>query len=178
MFSDQLGGKKSKPKKQSCFWISEKDKDKFIKEGGTINENFNVKTFFLKEILMNVLKCSMYPGTAALSYFRELSIWVRPVLVSSGDVDVGHTHFSREILYFPLSIKESCSQDTDTPSAGAVCLPIQTYTDCFPVENLYRRGEMAHSFDINLSATAWPLGQLPGQMPNLWADRGIAPRYP
>lgn len=78
--------------------------------------------------------------------------------MSSGDVDVGHVHFSRAILYFPVSIKESYYQDTNVPSAGGVCLPTQTYTDCFPVENLYRRREMARNFYINLFATAWPLG--------------------
>lgn len=46
----------------------------------------------------------------------------------------------------------------NVPGAGDVCLPIQTYTDCFPVENLYRRREMAHNFYINLFAIAWPLG--------------------
>lgn len=80
------------------------------------------------------------------------------VPVSLGDVDVSHVHSSREILNFPVSIKESYSQDTNVPGAGDVCLPIQTYTDCLPVENLYRTREMAHNFYINLFAIAWPLG--------------------
>lgn len=78
--------------------------------------------------------------------------------MSSGDVDVGHALFSREILNFPVYTEESYSQDTNIPSAGGFCFPIQIYTDYFPVENLYRRREMAHNFYINLFATAWPLG--------------------
>ena len=87
-----------------------------------------------------------------------------------------------------LLLRSKCSQCRRSP--------IQTYTDCFPIQNLYRRRKMACNLYINLFATACHLGismpvsfacnvmtvytvkcsvaQLPGQMPNLWTDIGIA----
>lgn len=81
-----------------------------------------------------------------------------------------------------------------------VCLPIQTYTDRFPIQHLYGRREVARSLYRNLFAAARRLGtsmhvsfacsitaiyagtssvtQLPGQMPSLWTDIGLASGCP